>query len=406
MIQPPTRFGNVRRGWMTLIVMAALLSNSAPAAAQGTGRSLDIDLSIRSSGMGGASNAVFWGGDPNYWANPALLGLHRGTAFTWGKTQLVPGLASDVFLESRRYAFAYAGVGIATAGPGPGDIRLDYGDSEGTDPNGNSTGVFNSYEHVESWSIGWSLSSTIETWAAFSGRRVPAIARYADIGVGFSSKDIDINLDATNLAGQASGTGKDHGLFVRVSPFVVHPQAAWPVGVDLAYGNSVLNYNDERIVFINAAQASPLTRMERSGLAGHFTLGVPASARAGASPAKNWLLDSLEPLISFGVARDWEHNSAGGIGSFYDVDRNGVEIVFANVLTWRTGHVTDRVGHIDGDTSGWGLGFHVGHAAGLRYDHATIPQAEDSGLPDVDRNGFMLFIDLVTLLDRGGPGTY
>src|SRR5262252_2559976 len=80
--------------WLS-VFLASMAAVSA-ARAQGTGRSLDIDPSVRASGMGLASNAVFWDVGTNHWGNPALLGEQRGIAYEWGRTQLVPGLASDV----------------------------------------------------------------------------------------------------------------------------------------------------------------------------------------------------------------------------------------------------------------------------------------------------------------------
>jgi len=42
---------------------------------------LEIDPSTRSAGMAGAASAVYWGTDPNYWANPALLGYASGIRY-------------------------------------------------------------------------------------------------------------------------------------------------------------------------------------------------------------------------------------------------------------------------------------------------------------------------------------
>ncbi|NIW24423.1 MAG: hypothetical protein GWN29_07575, partial [Gammaproteobacteria bacterium] len=118
--------------------------------------SLHIDPSIRAQGMGGASSAAFWGGDPNYWANPALLGYHRGLRYEYGKTQLVPDLATDVFFTSTRYSVGAWGVGFAFGGkPGQlGGSRLDYGRSDFFDANGNFAGSFDSFENVETWGVG------------------------------------------------------------------------------------------------------------------------------------------------------------------------------------------------------------------------------------------------------------
>jgi len=384
--------------WVGVTVIVGLACVARPVQAQGTGRSLDIDLSIRSAGAGGASNAVFWGGDPNHWANPALLGYQRGMVRTWGKTQLVPDLADDVILESTRYTFGYAGITLAFGGRGPGSILLDYGPNEGRDESGTPTGAFAAYERIESWGFGLSLAELIAMTATMSGGEPPWITRHADVAFGYMNKDIRMQL--AQAATSASGTGIDVGVLARISPLVYDSGVApggLPLRVDVAYGWSVINTNDERIVFINEDQASPLTRGQRNGLAARIALGLPPESRE--RRRVGWFMEGLDPLLSVGLSKDWEHNSAGGMGSFYDVDRSGVEVAIANVFTWRIGHVSDQTGDIDGMTSGWGLGMRLGRFAGFRYDHAEVPQAR--GLDDVSRKGYTVFVDPLALLHRG-----
>src|SRR5215468_4643234 len=127
----------MRRASPVLLIAATLAASlvHSSAHAQGTARSMDIDVSIRSAGMGGASAAVFWGQDLNHWSNPALLGLVRGLRYEQGSTQLVPDLASDVKLESKVLKAGGGGLGLVWSGtaPGPGGVHLSYGASEGTD---------------------------------------------------------------------------------------------------------------------------------------------------------------------------------------------------------------------------------------------------------------------------------
>src|SRR5690348_1059502 len=85
---------------------------------------LDIDPSVRSASMGGASTAVFWGVDPNHWVNPALLGFATGIRYESGHTDYDYGFQ----LRTSRVTVGYAGVGFATAGQpidGLGDSHLD-----------------------------------------------------------------------------------------------------------------------------------------------------------------------------------------------------------------------------------------------------------------------------------------
>ncbi|HET9328731.1 MAG TPA: hypothetical protein VFQ05_18350, partial [Candidatus Eisenbacteria bacterium] len=136
-----------------LLVMGAWCGS---ASAQGTGRSMDLDPSPRASGMGGASNAVFWDEVTNHWSNPALLGYQRGLSYEYGKTQLVPGLAADVHFTTNVVKLGGGGVGLAFSGKpfGLGGLHLSYGESQGTDPSGNPTGTYEAFEQIDSWSFG------------------------------------------------------------------------------------------------------------------------------------------------------------------------------------------------------------------------------------------------------------
>src|SRR5262245_14296329 len=156
-----------------LIGLFAALSLSIVAStafAQGSGRSLDIDHSIRAAGMGEASNAVMWGDELNQWSNPAVLGYVRGLHYEYGNTQLVLGLAADVFFRSHVVKLGGGGLGTYFAGKpfGLGSVKLDYGTVEGTDQNGNPTGPFDSHEDIDSWGFGLSLARTFESVARMS----------------------------------------------------------------------------------------------------------------------------------------------------------------------------------------------------------------------------------------------
>src|SRR5262249_44986061 len=121
----------MRRASPVLLIAATLAASllHSSAIAQGTARSMDIDVSIRSAGMGGAGAAVFWGQDLNHWSNPALLGGIQGIRYEQGKTQLVPDLASDVDFTSKVIKAGGGGLGIVWSGtaPGPGGVLLSYG---------------------------------------------------------------------------------------------------------------------------------------------------------------------------------------------------------------------------------------------------------------------------------------
>lgn len=384
-----------------VIACALLVACALPrtTGAQGTARSLDIDASVRSSGMGSASNAVFWGDDPNYWANPAMLGYHRGIRYEWSDTQLVPGLAADVHFRTYRYTAAADGIGIALLGKPQqlGGINLDYGTSEGVDPSGNPTGPFDSFERIHSWGFGASLGEVAATVARLTGHAPPAITRYVDVAFGASEKRVILSL----APGEASATtGKDHGVLLRAGmPFGPAGAAGPALRVDAAYGYSVLNYNDDAVmVFPNESTAIPTSRIFRNGVAARVAVGLPAAVKSSLLPGRwSWLADGLDPIAALGLAYDAEHVQAGNLSNGYDVQHWGTEFMIANVFAFRFGHVEDKLGGISGSTTGWGVGLPLGRVAGIRYDHASIPQANDSGLPNVNRHALTAYFDPLAL---------
>jgi hypothetical protein len=381
--------------WSSLFALLLCISG---AHAQGAARVLDLDPSIRSSGMGGASAAVFWGGDANGWANPALFGYQSGLRFEHGRTQLVPDLADDVYLTTDRITIGSGWFGLSLAGrpvEGLGRIRLDYGRSEYTDEYGNPLGSFSSHEEVASWGAGVSVGGFIEALARWRGAEPPALTRWVDLAFGVSSKDVDVVLAPRRLWGTASATGDDVGLLLRATPLDNTRGATPPVPLrlDLSYGHSILNYNDENVVFIPWAQPSPLSRIFFDGFAARVAVGLPATLRSSFG-GRDWLADSFEPMLSVGLARDHEHVQAGAdANGGYDVTHLGAEVTALNLLTVRSGYLDDPSGERSGATFGLGIGFQLGRFLGFRYDYGTLPEA--TGLSDLKRHGYTIFVDPV-----------
>jgi hypothetical protein len=384
------------RLFRAVTALAIALAAPAAALAQGTGRSLDIDVSIRASAMGQASEAVFWGDELNQWSNPALLGYARGLRYEWGKTRLVPGLAADVFFRSNVVKLGAGGLGVSLSGKpgGLGSVRLSYGQSIETDPNGTPIGTFESFEKIDSWGFGLSVAQGLETLAKLAGRETPGLARMADVSVGMNSKKIDMFLGPTGAGGT---TSLDRGLLVRVSPLEVLPASRdLPLALDLAYGWSELSYDDATITFPGESGPTPLSHHHRHGWAARGALEIPSGVLAGARRHRGgWLLEGLDPLLSYGYADDRARIEPSN-GQF-KTHGKGYEIAIANVFFSRSGHYSDPLGEIEGDTDGWGLQLPIGRFGGLRYDHATIPQAMNSGLPDVKRDAVSGWLDPLEL---------
>lgn len=367
------------RPLIALTSTVLVLALTAGGSAQGTGRSLNIDWSVRSAGMGGASNALFWGDGINHWGNPSLLGYVRGVGYEWGHTKLLPGLADDVVFSSHTIKVGGGGVGVAFSGK-PVDLggaKLDYGESEGTDELGNSTGTFESFEEVDAWGIGVNVVEVVESFLRPGGVDAFVSSRYADVSFGMSFKDLDMRL-APGIHGGTSA--RDWGLLVRATPILFTRSDGAPVmRLDLAYGKSELNHNDDAVVtFVNEDQASSISHHERQGYAARV-----AMSPTWWLPSGGWgkVMDPSAPMASLGLTVD-----RADIGDVRGGFRNetsgwGIEASFADAIALRVGHQEDELGNVSGDTWGWSLGLPLWNVARIRYDEARVPQATGSDLP-------------------------
>ena len=388
-----------------MLLPCVLLAIAAPAGAQGTGRSMDIDMSLRSAAMGGASNAVFRGGDLNHWGNPAFLGITRGLRYERGRTQLVPGLADDVWYDTRVTKFGYGGAGFVFGGDpvGPDGVQLDYGISDQTDQNGNVIGAFDSYEHVSSWGFGVSLVEAFGSLARLRGAEPPALGRWFDLSAGMNFKKVLIALAPATLSGTASTTGSDFGLLARCTPLDGLSSDRYPpVRVDLSYGWSVLNFTDNEATFLNEDVTTPLTRHRRRGLAiGLAAVRPPREAGRGFAAA---FVRGLFPLVSATFAVDRARLGAGDAVD-YETESSGMELTIANVVALRRGHYEDEVGNIDGSTRGYAVGLPLGAFGGFAWEEAWFPQANGSGLEDLHRTGWSVWLDpleIAAAMRKGG----
>lgn len=405
-------------------VLQVLCTASAACAQSSSGaQSLFLDPSIRASGMGRASAAVFWGDDPNHWSNPALLGYHRGIRREWGKTQLVPGLADDVFFKTERWTLGGWGVGLAFAGrpDDSGELRLDYGTSIATDDEGNQVGEFSSWEEIHSWAVGLNLAEAAENVLRAAGRRAPPVSRYGDLSIGMAWKKTHVALVPASiaidgLAGEGDVSTRDRGLVARLTPYnsldfegpsrmldeYLRPLTSG-IRLDLSYAQSVQNDEDKRITYVDEAQADPIYRVSRSGWAARVAMGWPGPIADAFDKERSGLVSrTLTPLLSFGRCSDRHRASAPDLDEPGErrrdgkIEESGWELTVANIWTIRRGHINDVEGTIVGDTRGWGVGFHLGDIAGYRYDEATVPQSIYLD-EDVHRRGWEAWVDPIAI---------
>jgi hypothetical protein len=408
------------------LALTALVHTAA--AAQGAGAVFLLDPSVRAAGAGGASNAAFWGGDPNYWANPALLGYHRGLRFEWGRTKLAPDFAPGVQFESKRLSLNVGGVGIAVAGVPDdfGGLELDYGPvvlpSQGPTP-------FAVRDRIESWSVGLSLAEMAHAAARQSGDPVPEALRRFDVAAGMTRKEA--RLGGNLFEAPAETGGADWGVLVRLTPVNTFENArrrdapsgvrhrSWrrlrdrdrvereariesrrtPTRLDLAYGFSVINADDGSVPRSDGS-LEPLSRMIRHGVSAHV-----ASGRADRFVDSPWIARGLTPVLALGFTADHEHVQPGDFADpSYDVRRFGAELTVMNVLSLRAGYVKDDEGDIEDTTLGVGVGYDFGRIAGVRFDWAEVPRA--AGLEKIERKGFTAYVDAVALLQAASRGSW
>jgi hypothetical protein len=94
---------------------------------------------------------------------------------------------------------------------------------------------------------------------------------------------------------------------------------------------------------------------------------------SGGPPRPPVVRDTLAPLASFGASWDQTRWVSGDERS--TITENGWELTLLNVFSVRHGRVDDPVGTSQDDAWGYGIGFSVAGAFGVRYDQASIPQS-------------------------------
>jgi hypothetical protein len=357
--------------------------------------------------MGGASNAVCWGIDPDFWANPAMLGYYHGIHFDHGRTQLIPMLADDVYFTTDRIAIGEWGVGIATVDrpiDGLGKTRLDYGTWTATGTGGEVIGEFSSYEDLGVMGVGINLIEATENLLSLTGRSSPRVSRFAEVSLGYASKEAYVFLTpATELTGGGSGdvTTYDRGLLLRLTPYnsITEPgffrgldrafDQLGGIRLDFAYGLSEQSYDKARIGLVSD-ETTPIAKISRKGFGFQFAVGLlKPLTQALESHGLGIIARSLTP--SLGLVMAWDQNEMVWPGEDRPVEVSGWEVTLCNIYSIRNGRIDDDDGKIHGDTKGWGLGLTLAGIGGFRYDEATVPKAEDLG--NEERFGYTFFVD-------------
>ena len=168
-----------------------------------SGRAERLFLSLEPSArLGhGASllRRVFWGGDANDLANPALLGGQQGVQLNHGRTQLVPDLAADVYLRTDRLTLGLWGAGVLSVADrsriGSHEAGLRTLDRDRR-VRSSSLVCFESHENPHSLGVGVNLLELAEN---LSYRRLHSphpVSRFGDISLGYTTKKAEVHLAA------------------------------------------------------------------------------------------------------------------------------------------------------------------------------------------------------------------
>jgi len=228
-------------------------------------------------------------------------------------------LASDVNYNYLTFVHPLQGWGAF----GLGIVFLSYGQSEGSDDQGNPTGTFGSNEFSP---------------AVYYGTQI-----FPDFSVGASLKWIRIQLAPSDQSGVGSTFGLDLAGLYKIE------------GAHLNLGLNVQNLGPS-VAFLNEDKADPLGR------------NVKVGASWEALQSKNYSLILASDFNQSLVTNDFRTYHAG------------LELGYSGQVAGRIGYYSDPLGEIQDLTYGIGVQF-----KGFTVDWGSIPQAKNSGLNNVQK---------------------
>lgn len=372
-------------GWPrigTLLLSGWLAIVADRARAQGSAGFQDIDTSIRSSGMGGATTAVTWG-EPGVWGNPASLASVRGIAWLEGRTRLLPEIDPPVRFKTRRFLFGGAGLGVSLTGEprGLGHTQLEYHETGGTDPFGNPVvGPAHTDE-----SRGWGFAvSPVQLFDAIRSRTSPdakPLAGRFDVSAGYHHKKTKVTL-TSDITAEAENY--DWGVLAKAA---IGPGDAADPRLELSAGYADLNSDESsHFVFPGYGDQGPSTHIRRTGVAVRALLpfgDAAAEGRPGAWPG------SLTNAVSLGVAYDHDERSVYQLHA-EPIEHLGFEGAFMDILSVRAGYLNDPNSEIHRVTAGAGVHLPIGPWATVGYDWANDPSVP--GMKNENRHGISLWL--------------
>ncbi|HET9952650.1 MAG TPA: hypothetical protein VFS09_12730 [Candidatus Eisenbacteria bacterium] len=388
-----------------ILLASILLASPASLRAQGgsDAQSTFLDPSIAVAGMGRAGASVFWSEFPNGWANPALLGYHRGIRYAYGKTRLVPDLADNVWFRTHEITIGGGGIGVSLAGKpveAIGHLRLDYGLSEATDADGNPIGTFDSYERIDQFSVGANLVETFETIRRLTGHEPSSLSRRVDLSIGHTWKNVTVDLAPAfvtigGIDAKGEAPQRDWGALLRVTPIDGFPRdgsggqegLSWRLQV--AGGYSRRNYAENGGSWFLDEDAD-IHEERLLGGSARVAVRFPGATEGG-------FWNFAEPTLALGLTMETANYYQGGSKlEGLDATRSGQELAIYETLFLRHGFVDEEAGYVHDDSWGVGVRLRYKKMVGFTYDWADSPQSEF--LHHIERQAVTFFVDPLRLL--------
>nr|MEE4267235.1 PorV/PorQ family protein [Candidatus Krumholzibacteria bacterium] len=255
------------------------------------------------------------------------------------QSSLAQGLADDIGLY-------WGGYGMPVGNHGAMGFAMNYldmGDQEGTDENGDPTGVFHSYMFAVHATYGVRLSQTL--------------------GVGMGIKYFRDKLSPDDIIQDPNGGGSGDSFGVDLGMLWKVPSIKSNIGV------AVSNLGPD-IKHVDADQSDPMPRK--------LTMGIAHSLYHSQFMGLLVVADYQVPLYK------WKGNDYGfGLDTEYNEYGGGVEWNYLRSLFVRFGYKSAKYGDIQDTTYGFGVDMQEWSGQAITIDFASVPQAK--GLDRVSR---------------------
>lgn len=313
---------HTRCPWILVLLFCAAFTPQAHAVGSEAGAiSLTFGPSTRGEAMGGLF--VTEAGDyAARWSNPGGLAFVERNVVGTMFSQLVPGLADDVY-------FFYGGWVIPTQSIGTLQLDmtyLSYGESEAVSDDQVSLGTFRSYELSPSASVGFKF--------------------LPNLGLGVSVKYVRIDLAPEDVLPDIGGSGSGSGTSWAFDLGGLYRADRWRLG-------AVVSNLGPDITFIDDEQSDPLPRTLRVGGMYDIVTNEVSQIRAGVEVENSLVNLSRSPVY-----------------------HAGAEFVYLNTFAVRAGYLDDQDGAVSGFAGGFGFSW-----SSASFEYANVPQADTLDRP-------------------------